>query len=124
MERSDHVEKNKRAWDAISSRYLPENVTASPRGEVMTWGLWHIPESELHILGDVQGKDVLDLGCGTGRWSIALAQCGARPVGLDVSSHQLEHARHCMTEGGFTFPLIEASAEDIPLPAASFDIVI
>ena len=54
---------------------------------------------------------------------IALAQSGARPVGLDFSSQQLKHARRLMEEAGIDFPLIEASAEDVPLPDASFDIV-
>ena len=89
----------------------------------MSWGLWRIPEAELHILGEVAGKDILELGCGAARWSIALAQRGARPVGLDLSSRQLQHARQLMQGAGVDFPLIEANAEDVPLPDTSFDIV-
>ncbi len=89
----------------------------------MAWGMWRIPEEELHILGEVSGKDVLELGCGAARWSIALAGRGARPVGLDFSSRQLQYARRLMKEAGVDFPLVEASAEDVPLPDASFDIV-
>ena len=48
---------------------------------------------------------------------------GARPVGLDNSSRQLEHARGLMAEAGVDFPLFHASAEEIPLPDESFDIV-
>ena len=59
----------------------------------MAWGVWQIPEAELHVLGDVDGRDILELGCGAAQWSIALAQAGARPVGLDLSDRQLEHAR-------------------------------
>ena len=81
------------------------------------------PEAELRILGDVAGKDVLEFGCGAAQWSIALAQAGARPVGLDLSARQLEHARRLMAEAGVDFPLIHGSAEDVPLPDASFDIV-
>ncbi len=66
---------------------------------------------------------MLEFGCGAARWSIALAKCGARPVGLDISSRQLQHARRLVAEAGLDFPLIEASAEDVPLPDASFDIV-
>ena len=47
--------------------------------------MWQLPESELQILGDVAGKDVLEYGCGAAQWSILLAQAGARPVGLDNS---------------------------------------
>lgn len=43
-----------------------------------------------------RGDAVLDLGCGEGAFSVALAAAGARPVGVDVSVTALEraHARH------------------------------
>ena len=85
--------------------------------------MWSIPEAELHVLGDVSGKDVLELGCGAAQWSIALAQLGARCVGLDNSARQLEHARKLMAAAGVEFPLVHASAESVPLADASFDIV-
>jgi SAM-dependent methyltransferase len=75
------------------------------------------------VLGDVSGKDVLELGCGAAQWSISLAGLGARPVGLDLSTRQLEHARDAMAEAGVEFPLVEASAEDVPLDDESFDVV-
>src|SRR5665811_2471242 len=67
--------------------------------------------------------DILELGCGAAQWSIALALRGARPVGLDLSERQLEHARRLMAEAGVDFPLVHASAEAVPLPDATFDIV-
>lgn len=75
------------------------------------------------MLGDVAGLDVLELGCGAAQWSISLAGLGARPVGLDVSTRQLEHARRGMEAAGVEFPLIEASGEDVPLADGSFDII-
>jgi ubiquinone/menaquinone biosynthesis C-methylase UbiE len=71
----------------------------------------------------VVGKDILEFGCGAAQWSIALARLGARSVGLDLSERQLEHARRLMAEAGVDFPLVHASAESVPLPDASFDIV-
>ena len=47
--------------------------------------MWQLPESELRVLGDVSGRDVLEFGCGAAQWSIALAAQGAR-VGDDLSS--------------------------------------
>jgi len=75
--------------------------------------MWQLPESELRILGDVTGRDVLELGCGAAQWSILLAGLGARPVGLDHSERQLEHARRAMVEAGVDFPLAHASAEEV-----------
>jgi SAM-dependent methyltransferase len=85
--------------------------------------VWHVPEAELRVLGDVKGLDVLELGCGGAQWSIALAKLGARPVGLDLSPRQLDHARRAMAAAGVDFPLIEASAEDVPLADEGFDVV-
>ncbi len=65
----------------------------------MAWGVWQIPEKELGVLGDVRGRDILELGCGAAQWSIALAKAGANPVGLDISENQLAHARSLMADG-------------------------
>ena len=119
----EHVQKNRTMWQASSDGYEQRHAASLEGQNVMSWGLWRIPEAELHVLGDMMGKDVLELGCGAARWSIALAQQGARPVGLDFSSQQLSHARRLMQEAGVDFPLIGASAEQVPLPDASFDIV-
>ncbi len=120
---STHAHKNRAMWETTSDSYEQQHAAALEGEKAMAWGLWRIPEAELGVLGDVAGKDVLEFGCGAARWSIALAQWGARPVGLDVSSRQLQHARRLMDEASVDFPLVEASAEDVPLPDASFDIV-
>lgn len=119
---SEHAAKNRASWDASSDEYEATHATQLER-DPRSWGVWQLPEDELHILGDVEGKDVLELGCGAARWSIALAGLGARVVGLDNSARQLEHARRLMVEAGVDFPLVHASAEDVPLPNGSFDIV-
>ena len=120
---SAHAQKNRAMWEATSDNYEQLHAVALSGQNAMSWGLWRIPETELRILGEVAGKDVLEFGCGAARWSIALAELGARPVGLDLSSRQLQYARRLMQEAGVDFPLIEASAEDVPLPDARFDIV-
>jgi SAM-dependent methyltransferase len=70
----------------------------------------------------VDGLDVVELGCGTAYWSAWLARRGARPVGVDITPAQLATARELQAEHGLSFPLIEASAEDVPLQDASFDL--
>jgi ubiquinone/menaquinone biosynthesis C-methylase UbiE len=89
----------------------------------MAWGVWRIPEDEVGALGDAQGKDVLELGCGAAQWSIALARDGARPIGLDVSGRQLAHAAELIHDAGARVPLVQASAEELPFADASFDLV-
>jgi SAM-dependent methyltransferase len=114
--------KNRRYWDHAADDY---QITHRRRLSVArpAWGVWRIPERRLRVLGDVNGRSILELGCGAAQWSIALAQRGARPVGLDNSGRQLEHARRLMDRAGMEFPLVHASAEAVPLADATFDIV-
>jgi len=42
-------------------------------------------EYAFSLLGDIRGKTVLDLGCGTGENVIPLTELGARVVGIDIS---------------------------------------
>jgi SAM-dependent methyltransferase len=115
--------RNRAMWDAYSDEYQAKHAQALDWRSAPAWGSSETPESDLRVLGDVAGKDILELGCGAAQWSIGLAHAGARPVGLDVSARQLEHARRLMAEAGVDFPLVNASAEAVPLEDASFDIV-
>ena len=45
------------------------------------------------ILGDINGRSVLDLGCGAGDTTAYLASLGAHTVGLDAAPTQIERAR-------------------------------
>jgi SAM-dependent methyltransferase len=120
---TDHAARNRASWDAYSDEYQARHGAQLSESGGLAWGTSQIPESDLRVLGAVEGKDILELGCGAAQWSIALARLGARPVGLDLSERQLEHARHLMAEAGVVFPLVHASAEAVPLPDAGFDIV-
>jgi SAM-dependent methyltransferase len=117
-----HARRNRELWDRQSDEYQERHGDFIGRPEPR-WGVWQLPEAELNVLGDVAGKDVLELGCGAAQWSILLAQRGASVVGLDNSARQLEHAREAMAAAGLDFPLVHASGEDVPLPDASFDVV-
>src|SRR6476646_4586658 len=118
-----HEARNRESWDAYSDEYQERHGEQLAASGGLAWGTYQIPEATLHVLDDVVGKDILELGCGAAQWSIGLARLGARPVGLDLSDRQLEHARRLMAEAGVEFRLVNASAEAVPLPDASFDIV-
>jgi len=120
---TDHAARNKAMWDDYSDEYQAKHSEELVFRDGLAWGTTRTPESELRVLGDVAGRDILEFGCGAAQWSIALARLGARPVGLDLSDRQLHHARRLMAEAGVEFPLIHASAEAVPLPDGGFDIV-
>lgn len=51
-------------------------------------------------LGDLEGRKILDVGCGSGRYSIELARSGAEVVGVDFSDEMLAMARTRAKEAG------------------------
>jgi ubiquinone/menaquinone biosynthesis C-methylase UbiE len=118
-----HEEKNRALWDRVAGSYEGRHGRTLSRGTAMGWGMWHRPERELRVLGEVRGRDVLEVGCGAGRWAVALAQRGARVVALDLSPERLRQARAEMVAAGLDFPLVEGSVESVPLPGGRFDIV-
>jgi SAM-dependent methyltransferase len=115
---------NRALWTIVNSEFTDEHADRAWAAEEITWGLFQIPDRDLGVLGDVANLDVVELGCGTAYLSGLLARQGARPVGVDLTPAQLATAARCQQRFGLTFPLIEANAEQVPLPDASFDLVV
>ena len=67
----------------------------------------------LRAFGPVEGRRILDLGCGKGRFALPLARRGAEVVGVDLSQAMLAHA------GGIDRG--RASARRLPFADATFD---
>jgi SAM-dependent methyltransferase len=116
--------ENVRLWTKSNAQYTDAAAEAAWAQEEKTWGVWSIPESEVRVLGDLAGLDVVELGCGTAYFSAWLARAGARVVGVDPTPAQLETARRMQRKTGLEFQLVEAYAEDVPLPDSSFDLVL
>jgi SAM-dependent methyltransferase len=119
----DHVARNKALWSTYGrdqeewgrSQWLTEDIH---------WGLFGVPEDEVQALPRLYETDVVELGCGTAYFSAWLARRGARVVGVDVNHDQIERARRFQREFELEFKLVEDNAEDVPLPAASFDLAV
>ena len=124
QELPEHVARNRAYWDGQAEQYARSGERFWAQQEP-TWGIWGVPESELRLLpDDLDGRDVIELGCGTAYVSAWLARRGARPVGIDNSPKQLETARRLQREHGLDFPLHLGNAEATPFPNASFDLAI
>ena len=119
----DHVSANRTYWDEQAKDYAEPGRRAWGRTEP-SWGIWGVADSELNVLPDVDGCDVIELGCGTAYFSSWLARRGARVIGIDNSAKQLASARRYQREFGLDFPLIHGNAEHVPLADASFDLAI
>ena len=115
-------ERNLQSWDSMADDY--QAVRRASRSDELVWGEWQIPESELDLVGDVAGKDILEFGCGAAELSIALTRLGARCTGLDGSRRQLEHAVELGAERSVRIPLVRALGESVPFKDESFDMVV
>jgi SAM-dependent methyltransferase len=121
---SDDAKRNREGWTKANTEYTDKSARDAWAAEEMSWGVFGVPEISLGTLGEVAGLDVVELGCGTAYVSAWLARRGARPVGVDVTPAQLATARRCQREFGLEFQLVEASAENVPLASASFDLAV
>jgi SAM-dependent methyltransferase len=119
-----HITANREIWTLVNAQHTDEDARRQWAADQIRWGLFGIPEADLRVLGDVSGLDVLELGCGSAYFSAWLMRAGARPVAVDLTPAQLETARRCQAEFGLSFPLVEADAEDVPLPDGGFDLVV
>lgn len=116
---------NRRWWDADADDYHREHANFlgvdTPSGEFV-WCPEGLHEGDWHLLGDVAGRDVLEVGCGSAPCARWLASNGARPVGLDISAGMLRRGVAAMLRGGPRVPLVQADAEALPFADASFDL--
>jgi ubiquinone/menaquinone biosynthesis C-methylase UbiE len=112
-------EQVRKVYEAIADEYderIPGNGVVD---EIFT-------DSELSfLLAKVQpGDDVLDMGCGTGRFTLPLARHAASVSGLDMSPMMLATARKKLAAQGLDADLREGDMAALPFPAASFDVVV
>jgi SAM-dependent methyltransferase len=120
----DYIERTRSYWDEQADEYVVAGRRNWADNEI-TWGIWGVPEADARLLPDsLEGLDVIELGCGTAYVAAWLARRGARVTGLDNSPRQLETARQLQQEHGLEFPLMLGQAENVPLPDASFDLVV
>jgi len=121
---SASVRANIAQWTKQNAEFTDPAARRHWASDHISWGVFSIPEDEVGVIGDVSRLDVVELGCGTAYFSAWLARRGARPVGVDPTPAQLATARRMQEETGIEFPLVEAAAEAVPLPDASFDLAL
>lgn len=109
---------NRAWWDADATAYHREHGdflgVDTEHGEFV-WCPEALHEGDVHLLGDIEGKRILEVGCGSAPCSRWLAANGAFPVGLDLSMGMLRRAASAV-------PLVQAGAEALPFADESFDL--
>ena len=106
-------------FDALAARWW------DPEGDFRT--LHDINEARVEYLAErvvLEGRRVLDVGCGGGVLSEALAERGAAVTGIDAAPRALEVARLHMVESGLDIDYRHTTAESLAgSQAGSFDVV-
>src|SRR6266446_329575 len=72
-------------------------------------------------LGDLDGRDVLDFGCGHGMAAVTLAKLGARVTAFDLSPGYLREARRRSEANGVSIAFAQADGDRLPFANESFD---
>ena len=102
----EHVQRNRAVWDVWAKTYAGP-AEADWAQATPTWGIWSVPESEVGMLSEpLDGKDAIELGCGTAYVGAWMARRGARVVGIDNSQAQLATAHRMQQQHGLSFPLL------------------
>ena len=110
-------------WDANAEDYYAEHGATLGDADFL-WCPEGLREADARLLGEVRGRDVLEVGCGAaqaGRW---LVSQGARVAAFDVSFGQLTKARALDAATGLRVPVVQADAQLLPYRDGVFDLVV
>jgi SAM-dependent methyltransferase len=99
--------------DEVERRFLSESWFAQAEGAA--------PYSGLLPFESLRDKDVLEIGCGSGVHTKALAAAGARVTGIDLTPRAVELTGRRLAAHGLAATVVEGDAERLPFPDASFD---
>jgi len=114
---------NRRWWDEEAPAYYAEHGDFLGDADFV-WCPEGLREADARLLGDVAGRDVLEVGCGAAQCARWLVGQGARVTAFDVSAGQLAQARALDARTGVRVDrLVQADAQRLPFRDASFDVV-
>lgn len=114
------MNETRRWWEETAASFQDEaNVSVG-----LDWGPG-VPSEHLDVLPDIDGLDVVELGCGGGQLGVGVAERGAaRVVGVDLSRAQLNFAAELIAEHGVPMTVIEGDVQRLPLAADVADLAV
>jgi SAM-dependent methyltransferase len=108
-----------KAWDGEEGDDWTEHAEQYEAGGRYSWPAF------ISRISFAPTDALLDIGCGTGRSTRALARTVAHATGVDLSARMLEYARKRSVEEGLTnVEFVQADAQVHPFPTATYDIAI
>ena len=118
---AESVRANRRWWDAAAPAYLAEHGADLGDADFL-WCPEGLREADAHLLGDVAGRRVLEIGCGSAPCSRWLRRAGADVVALDLSAGMLARAAELNRATGIAVPLLQADVGALPLADGGVDL--
>lgn len=112
---------NRRWWDADATDYHAEHGQFLGAAELV-WSPENLRESDAHLLGEVAGLRILEVGCGSAPGSRYLNGQGAEVIAFDLSAGMLDFAVTAADDTGITVPLVQADVCELPFLDGCFDI--
>ncbi|WP_225754342.1 class I SAM-dependent methyltransferase [Actinotalea sp. Marseille-Q4924] len=112
----------RRWWDGHAEEYLDEHGDDLGVAE-FRWCPEGLREDEAGLLGDLDGRRVLEVGAGAAQCTRWLRARGVDAVASDVSAGMLAAARRLDAVAGTTTPLLQADARRLPLADDAVDVV-
>ena len=118
---TESARASRRWWDAAAPAYLAEH--GADLGDIdFLWCPEGLREADARLLGDVAGRRVLEIGCGSAPCARWLQQAGADAVALDLSAGMLTHAAELNRSTGVAVPLLQADAGALPFGDGTLDL--
>jgi SAM-dependent methyltransferase len=118
----DDGSAGRRWWDANATEYLDEHGAFLGDADFV-WCPEGVREADAHLLGDLAGARVLEVGAGAAQCSRWLAGQGVDVVATDVSARMLASGSALDRRAGVRVPAVVADARALPFPDESFDVV-
>jgi len=112
------TEKAREDWNRLAENYQIFREESGTYNEIV-----EVP-AMLELIGNVEGKTILDAGCGLGHYSILLAKKGAKVTGIDISDKMIHIAEKNAEEASVNCRFFVGDLQDLSMFRSNlFDLV-
>ena len=104
------------AKSAVKDDQVPRSISSADRIDPFE-------RRFLELIGDVSGREILEIGCGLGDYTVAFAKMGAYVTSVDISAVAVEKVRQRLSAAGLTADVQVMNVFDIKCLNRRFDLI-